>query len=30
VPRNQSAFETMGNGWKKLVPSIGSIAGEQD
>ena len=30
VPRNASALETMGNGWKKVVPSIGGIAGEQD
>ena len=30
VPRNESALETMGNGWKKVVPSIGGIAGEQD
>ena len=30
VPRNASAFETMGNGWKKVVPSIGGIADEQD
>lgn len=29
VPRNQSAFDTMGGGWKKVVPSIGGIAGEQ-
>ena len=30
VPRNESALETMGNGWKKVVPSIGGIAAEQD
>ena len=30
VPRNESALETMGNGWKKVVPSIGGIADEQD
>src|SRR5258708_17971551 len=30
VPRNESALETMGNGWKKVVPSIGDIADEQD
>jgi uncharacterized protein YndB with AHSA1/START domain len=30
VPRNQTAFETMGSGWKKVVPSIGRIAEEQD
>ena len=30
VPRNESALETLGNGWKKVVPSIGGIADEQD
>ena len=30
VPRNESALETMGGGWKKVVPSLGAIAGEQD
>ncbi len=30
VPLNGSAFEIMGNGWKKVVPSLGTIAGEQD
>ena len=30
VPRNESALETMGNGWKMVVPSIGGIADEQD
>jgi uncharacterized protein YndB with AHSA1/START domain len=30
VPRNESALDTMGNGWKKVVPSLGGIAGEQD
>ncbi|WP_088342898.1 MULTISPECIES: SRPBCC domain-containing protein [Rhodomicrobium] len=30
VPRNRSALETMGNGWKKIIPGIGAIAGEQD
>ena len=29
VPRNESALETMGNGWKKVVPSLGAIADEQ-
>jgi uncharacterized protein YndB with AHSA1/START domain len=28
VPRNESAVETMGNGWKKVVASIGGIADE--
>jgi uncharacterized protein YndB with AHSA1/START domain len=30
VPRNESALENMGNGWKKVVSSIGGIADEQD
>lgn len=30
VPRNQSAFEIMGGGWKKVVPNLGAIAGERD
>ncbi len=30
VPRNRSALETMGGGWKKVVPTLGAIAGEQD
>ena len=29
VPRNASALETMGNGWKIVVPRIGAIADEQ-
>jgi uncharacterized protein YndB with AHSA1/START domain len=29
VPRNESALQTMGNGWKKVVPKLGEIAGEQ-
>jgi uncharacterized protein YndB with AHSA1/START domain len=29
LPRNESAFKNMGEGWKKVVPSIGVIAGEQ-
>jgi uncharacterized protein YndB with AHSA1/START domain len=29
VPRNQTALETMGNGWKKVVPSLGAIADDQ-
>ena len=29
VPRNESALETMGGGWKKVVPSLGAIADEQ-
>ena len=30
VPRNESALRTMGDGWKKVVPKLGEIAGEQD
>lgn len=30
VPRNASALETMGSGWKKVVPSLGGIADELD
>lgn len=30
VPRNQSALETMGNGWKTVVPALGGIVGEHD
>ena len=30
LPRNESAFKTMGDGWKKVVPNIGAIADEQD
>ena len=29
VPTNESAFQSMGNGWKKVVPSLGAIADEQ-
>jgi uncharacterized protein YndB with AHSA1/START domain len=29
VPRNQSALEVMGQGWKKVVGTIGVIADEQ-
>ena len=29
LPRNESAFRNMGEGWKKVVPSIGAIVGEQ-
>lgn len=28
VPRNESALATMGNGWRKVVPSLGGIADE--
>lgn len=29
VPRNESALQTMGAGWKTVVPKLGAIAGEQ-
>ncbi|MEZ5865524.1 MAG: SRPBCC domain-containing protein [Geminicoccaceae bacterium] len=29
VPRNASALETMGKGWRKVVPSLGDIAAGQ-
>jgi uncharacterized protein YndB with AHSA1/START domain len=29
LPKNESAFKNMGDGWKKVVPDIGAIAGEQ-
>jgi uncharacterized protein YndB with AHSA1/START domain len=28
VPKNDSALKTMGEGWKKVVPRVGAIAGE--
>jgi uncharacterized protein YndB with AHSA1/START domain len=30
LPRNEAAFKNMGEGWKKVVPRIGAMAGEQD
>ena len=30
TPRNDSALKTMGDGWKKVVPTLGKIADEQD
>jgi uncharacterized protein YndB with AHSA1/START domain len=30
TPKNDSAFKTMGEGWKKVVQNIGAIAGEKD
>jgi uncharacterized protein YndB with AHSA1/START domain len=30
LPGNELAFKNMGDGWKKVVPTIGAIAGEQD
>ncbi len=29
LPRNDTAFRSMGDGWKKCVPNIGVVAGEQ-
>ena len=28
MPKNDTAFKTMSDGWKKVVPGIGNIAGE--
>jgi uncharacterized protein YndB with AHSA1/START domain len=28
LPKNDTAFKGMGEGWKKVVPAIGAIAGE--
>jgi uncharacterized protein YndB with AHSA1/START domain len=30
LPKNEIAFTNMGGGWKKVVPRIGTLAGEQD
>lgn len=30
MPRNESALKTMSDGWKKVVPALGAIAGEQE
>jgi len=30
LPNNDGAFRSMGEGWKKVVPAIGDIAGEED
>ena len=30
LPKNETAFKNMGEGWKKVVPKIGAMAGEQD
>jgi uncharacterized protein YndB with AHSA1/START domain len=29
LPKNEIAFTNMGGGWKKVVPRIGALAGEQ-
>jgi uncharacterized protein YndB with AHSA1/START domain len=30
LPKNDMAFKNMGDGWKKVVPRIGAMAGEQN
>jgi uncharacterized protein YndB with AHSA1/START domain len=30
LPKNETAFTNMSGGWKKVVPRIGALAGEQD
>lgn len=30
TPKNDTAFRNMSDGWKKVVPRIGAITGEQD
>ena len=30
LPRNEGAYANMSGGWKKVVPRVGEIAGEQD
>jgi uncharacterized protein YndB with AHSA1/START domain len=30
TPRNDTALKSMGEGWKKVVRSIGDITGEQE
>jgi uncharacterized protein YndB with AHSA1/START domain len=30
TPKNDTAFKAMSDGWKKVVPGIGNIAGEED
>ena len=30
LPQNEMAFKNMSGGWKKVVPTIGAIAAEQD
>ena len=29
LPKNESAYTNMSGGWKKVVPRVGEIAGEQ-
>ena len=30
LPKNDMAFKNMGDGWKKVIPTIGAIAEEED
>jgi uncharacterized protein YndB with AHSA1/START domain len=30
LPKNDTAFRNMSEGWRKVVPQIGAIAGEED
>ncbi|HKU95862.1 MAG TPA: SRPBCC domain-containing protein [Vineibacter sp.] len=30
TPKNDTAFETMSDGWKKVVPSLGAVAGGEN
>ncbi|MBK8160328.1 MAG: SRPBCC domain-containing protein [Rhodospirillaceae bacterium] len=30
LPRNETAYTSMSNGWKKVVHNLGTIAGQQD
>lgn len=30
LPKNDTAFKNMSGGWKKVIQSVGAIAGEQD
>ena len=30
LPKNDTAFKSMSEGWKKVVPRLGEIAGEKD
>jgi uncharacterized protein YndB with AHSA1/START domain len=30
TPRNDTAFRNMSEGWKKVVPRLGAVTGEQD
>lgn len=30
LPRNETAFQKMGEGWKKVVKNIGALAGSED